>query len=1399
MVLICNISKSLSGLYKSRILLLVLAMEVFFIRPAEAIHSQPMAISVFAGNDRTICANENLNLSLLGASITGDVTDGTWFSMGNGTFSPCGIASCTFSVAQTYVPGSQDIYNGGVDLMLVSFDPDGPGPLGQVIDIVHITLQSQPPMACVSNINVSLGSSCTQLIVPQMLVANPVQPYGNYIITLYDENGVIIPNNLLTAAHLNTLVQFVVGHACGTNTCEGYINVQDKSAPTLLCKNYSILCSDNSSPLALGLPIPPTATATQTGPFSFVVSNFDACSNVILTYQDVVTNFNCSTSNGLLQRINRTWVATDANGNSSTCFEVIKINALSLNAVSLPQHYDGVQKPALECDGPWPALPNGHPNPSYTGYPVTGGCSNIDYTYTDDEFDICGNAKKILRKWLIIDWCTSQVMEYNQIIKILDTTKPFIVCPAPITLSTSSYQCMTGLEILPALDSIYDCSLTTTTVKILSSQGGVDFTSLVVYSNGLIMVNNLPQGNYNITYTATDECLNKSSCISTITVVDDKVPIAVCDQFTKVSIGTSGTGRVLAESLDDGSIDNCGIASYKIAKMTNICPGGNLQFGSYADFCCLEVSDTIQVAMRVTDIFGNSNSCMVNIIVEDKLPPVIYCPSSFTISCDYSSDWSDLSDFGDVVSSPSLVQPITINGQTLGYDGYFIDNCSGVITSTSIQNLTCNQGTIQRTFKVMDNFNNNATCVQTITVVDYDPFALEDISFPQNIDINGCLPSQATTDITGSPTYVNTGCSLVSSSYVDQIFQYSDGVCIKILRFWTVIDWCQYNQSTGQGVFTYIQVIKLQNTVLPVITSMCKDTTLCLYEQNCGNGPFDFVLTATDDCTPDSLLTWTWDIDIDSDGDVDVTGTSALVSASLPIGNHVLTYTVKDKCGNTRTCEMDIHAIDCKRPTPYCYGAITTVLMPTSGSIAVHASQFDLGSFDNCTPQSQLKFSFTTAIKDSVKLFTCSDIPNGIAGTISLKMWVIDKSGNSDFCLVELMLQDNNNVCTDIFQTASIQGKIATEALKAVTKVDVHINSPVAEFTKVVKTDSTGAYLAKDLPISSPFVIKPLKSEAVDRGLSTLDLVKIQRHLLNLEKFTSPYKILASDADGNKKINVSDLVYFRKIILGKTQKFPANVKEWVFVDKSFSFPDVSNPWMFPDSTIIPSLDLNNGTINFIGIKRGDVNGSYVPSLILGESEPRSVVEFTSKTEGNLTTISSPGDIEVFGFQMEFEAMNDVELIDLNPSLEASFDWNVIDQKFRLLCYSGQPIHLGKGEELFTLKSIGGLTSMFDQEMYPSSDEIIKVRLISKNENAETNQSDALARIIYEHPFVQIIADENIPILDYFFIDMNGRTLLSGKLNSDAQIDCKNLPFGVYIIKLISGNRSQVQKLILGGI
>jgi hypothetical protein len=114
-------------------------------------------------------------------------------------------------------------------------------------------------------------------------------------------------------------------------------------------------------------------------------------------------------------------------------------------------------------------------------------------------------------------------------------------------------------------------------------------------------------------------------------------------------------------------------------------------------------------------------------------------------------------------------------------------------------------------------------------------------------------------------------------------------------------------------------------------------------------------------------------------------------------------------------------------------------------------------------------------------------------------------------------------------------------------------------------------------------------------GVSTIDLVNITNHILGKKALDSPYKLIAADANNNGNITTGDLSEIRKLILHINTKF-SKTNSWRFIDKNFKFPDPKNPWKttFPEVYNIANLN-NNMTVDFVGIKVGDVTGDVKAS------------------------------------------------------------------------------------------------------------------------------------------------------------------------------------------------------------
>ncbi|MBL0101272.1 MAG: hypothetical protein IPP49_15610 [Saprospiraceae bacterium] len=68
----------------------------------------------------------------------------------------------------------------------------------------------------------------------------------------------------------------------------------------------------------------------------------------------------------------------------------------------------------------------------------------------------------------------------------------------------------------------------------------------------------------------------------------------------------------------------------------------------------------------------------------------------------------------------------------------------------------------------------------------------------------------------GSPILTDGACSLVGAQYEDQVFSFNNPTspaCFKILRTWTVIDWCHPLTGGGYQTWKYVQEIKVIDNV----------------------------------------------------------------------------------------------------------------------------------------------------------------------------------------------------------------------------------------------------------------------------------------------------------------------------------------------------------------------------------------------------------------------------------------------------------------------------------------------------------------------------------------------------------------------------------------------------------
>ena len=1032
-----------------------------------------------------------------------------------------------------------------------------------ILTVCGFRSQAQCPLVCNDAVNVSLpgpSQNCAVTVTPDMVMEDP--PIGcQLIVTIMDLQGNVLPTSpTVNDTHIGQTFVYSVDDGQG-NSCWGTLTVEDKLGPEITnCNDLTILCLQNTDPDLYG--------------GDAAAPDFDDCSGgLIISFQDSVLQGTCDDT--LAAVIHRTWSATDGYGNLSTCIQVIEVKRVTLADTAVVKRCPPNR--TLECDADDPPSTD----PKDTGFPTlevdgteyeivpgADGYCQLAASYTDEVFELCGGGQKILRTWTIYDWClpatagSGNPFSCIQVIKIEDSTAPTLLCPGTIVQGSVSSACSASV-VLPPATVVDGCS--GVSVKVHTPFG-------VVNGNGGPLLN-VPVGEHSITYIATDDCGNVASCSTTLIVEDDTPPVVVCDEHTTASLTIDGSAIVAAESFDDGSSDNCGIAEFKVRRMPSSCNPNGTPFEDFVSFDCCDLGQTIMVELRVYDAAGNYNSCMVDVFVQDKIPPTITCPPKKVIEC------------YDPI--PAAVAPI------------ISDNCPGA-TWTHQDDVfinSCGVGTVFRTYTVTDAAGLTASCQQVIQVVNNDPFDESDIVWPQDFDIFTCGAPTDPDDLPAGhdrPLITEDACDLVAVTYEDQFLPISPPACYKILRKWIVIDWCQFNPNdpTNGGSWEFVQVIKVHDVDKPVLT--CPgDVVFTSTQPDCGPVFVPIDTIGVQDCSPEWVVNYT--VDFFGNGTIDRTGQSLNPSGQYPTGTHVVEYIVEDKCGNTSTCSFTVTVLDGKKPTPVCVNGLAVELMPdpngNGGMIVLDPELFNKGSYDNCTDPEDLILTLTP------NTFTCDEL-----GTNIVTLWVTDQAGNSDFCETYVIIQDNMGFCQG--NNVVVGGAIQTEEGEGVqdVMVDISGNGPAVA---PVKTDTEGQFLFAGLQPGYDYSFTPVLDQFPLNGVTTFDLVLIQRHILGTVKLDSPYKIIAADANNSGSVTTLDMVELRKLILQTIPTFGNNTS-WRFIDKDFVFPNPANPFQtpFPELLNFNNLSADELAADFVAVKVGDVNGSAVPNLSAPTVEER---------------------------------------------------------------------------------------------------------------------------------------------------------------------------------------------------
>ncbi|MFM7726631.1 MAG: hypothetical protein ACKO7B_08010, partial [Flavobacteriales bacterium] len=693
--------------------------------------------------------------------------------------------------------------------------------------------------------------------------------------------------------------------------------------------SQSITVIDTSAPQFTACPAALTVECSDELPA--VASNVEAtdnCSAVSVQYVgETAENGACSST------ITRTWVATDACGNSTECSQTITVldtTAPQLN--NLP-----ASEISIECDAEVPAAAE---------VTIADNCDenpSLIFNETTVEGD-CGYS--IVRTWYGVDQCENASETFTQTINVQDNTAPVfnayeyyvhITCgetaPAPtatdncgsVTVELIQDQLQSGGclgvwyriyratdacgnytdaeqfvsindEVAPVLIGLPENSTVECSDLVLNGNGGVtvsdncDQEIEVIYTEEFIGQDDDCPETYDIvrTWVATDDCENTITETRTIHVQDTTAPVFV-DFPANLTISCDEEVPAVVYPVATDNCDENVDIFFAEDMMPGSCPQNYFIYRVYRghDNCGNEVVETQTIT-----------------VVDETAPMFEEQISEFTYECN---------------SEVPVIEPAAA------------DNCGNVSLSyvdSEAEGDAC-YSTIMRMWTATDNCDNSSMFVQSIHI--------QDTTAPV---ITGSYElNRPCGDYIGIYVEATDNCSEVNITYTDMM---ASGSCAgNVIRTYTATDIC------GNVSASFIQVIHLTDEIAPEVAYQNEDMIV-----ECGDEYSVVPASFTDTC----------------DEELDITSDFTTVSTECTT-IETYSWTATDHCGNSTTATTVVTIVDTTNPY--------FTSLPEDASISCEDAVPGFGVYaaaDNCDDNVEIAVSESTIEGDCPQSYTLARV-----------------------------------------------------------------------------------------------------------------------------------------------------------------------------------------------------------------------------------------------------------------------------------------------------------------------------------------------------------------------------------------------------------------------------------------
>jgi gliding motility-associated-like protein len=617
-----------------------------------------------------------------------------------------------------------------------------------------------------------------------------------------------------------TTVTFTVSDIHGNvSTCSMTITVVDNELPAADCA-ADITVTNDMGVCEAFVSVPAPAVTDNCG-IASVINDFTGTDNADGIYPQGITLV--------------TWTVTDTYGNAITCTMSVTVNDTEAPAITCPddvlvstdagvcEAFVTVPVPAIDDNCDVASLVNNYTGSDDASAVYPQGTTVVEWTLTD----VHGNTST----------CTMEVV-------VADTEAPVVTCPADISVTSDDALCAAFVNVpVPAADD--NCGV----ASVIND-----------YNNSADASADYPVGITVVTWTVTDIHGNTSSCTMSIEVIDAELPAITC--AADISVFTdSGVCEAFVNVAAPATSDNCQVLS-----VIN-------DYNGTDDASDIYPEGTTAITWTVTDIYGNSSTCVQLVQVIDNENPVVTCPADMVVESDETGCSALVS-----VSSPAVADNCAVAGMVNDYTG--TDDASAVypVGSTLV------------TWTLTDVHGNTSTCSMTVTVVDTEvPSILCPDDITITMDEGTCqafvtVPAPLTSDNCSVLSVTN---NVTGTDDASGIYPAGETTVT-----WTVID--IYGNTSNCAM-----IINVIDTELPVVT--CPENAFEVNQPGlCESYVTVNAPVATDNC-----------------GNVTITnnfngGNDA--SGVYPVGVTAVTWTITDDSGNVSTCLQLVTVNDIEVP-----------------------------------------------------------------------------------------------------------------------------------------------------------------------------------------------------------------------------------------------------------------------------------------------------------------------------------------------------------------------------------------------------------------------------------------------------------------------------------------------------